>query len=157
MIDAGTVETNMIDLIDREIIRILQSDGRMSYRDIGDAVGLSANATGVRVTRLIADGVISGVHATVNQEAIGRPIEAYVDCWMENRDAQHWEEFAAYIKTDDRVLDAVHLTGKVDHRLRVAVASPADLDAFLMALKEHGAIAETDTRLILRRHSVRES
>ncbi len=143
----------VIDEIDREILGVLREDGRASYRDIGLRVGLSANATGVRVQRLLAEGIVSGIHAVVNQEAIGRPLEAYVDCWMGARGPEHWEAFAAYVRTDDRVLDAVHLTGKVDHRLRVAVASPADLDDLLTTLKSDAHIAETDTRLILRRHT----
>ncbi|MGI9622790.1 MAG: Lrp/AsnC ligand binding domain-containing protein [Acidimicrobiales bacterium] len=50
------------------------------------------------------------------------------------------------------MIDLGHLTGKVDYRLRVVVASPADLDDLLMSMKQVGGIAETDTRLILRRY-----
>lgn len=102
----------------------------------------------------MTDGVISGIHAEVDQTALGRPIEAYVDCWMADREQEQWQAFEAYVLDDDRILDAVHLTGKVDYRLRVAVSSPGELDELLMALKRHAAIAETDTRLILRRYPV---
>lgn len=132
----------------------MQADGRISYRDLGAEVGLSPNAAAARVNRLIGDGVISAIRAHVDHELLGRPIEAYVDCWLQSREQQRWDDFAAYVSTDDRILDAVHLTGKVDYRLRVAVASPAELDELLMALKNHGGIAETDTRLILRRYEV---
>ena len=41
-----------LDPIDSEILRLLREDGRMSWRDLGAAVGLSANAASDRVRRL---------------------------------------------------------------------------------------------------------
>ncbi|MEM7286234.1 MAG: Lrp/AsnC family transcriptional regulator [Actinomycetota bacterium] len=144
----------MIDEIDRRILRVLQHDGRISFKDLGREVGLSANATGVRVGRLMAEGVITGVQAQVDHALLGRGLEAFVDCWLSERDEQHWDHFGRHVMDDDRVLDAVHLTGKVDFRLRVVVASPTELDDFLRSLKRDGGVAETDTRLILRRYEV---
>lgn len=149
-----TVFSTVIDEIDRAIIRELQEDGRLSYRDLGERVGLSANATGVRVQRLRSDGVITGVHAHVDHAALGRGIEAYVDCWLESRDPEHWDRFVAHIVADDRVIDAVHLTGKVDYRLRVVVASATELDELLGDLRTKAGIGETDTRLILRSYAL---
>lgn len=142
----------MIDAIDRDIIRVLQTEGRLTHRELGRRIGLSANATGVRVNRLMADGVITGVHAHVDHAKLGRPLEAHVDCWLAGRDERDWAQFEEYVATDERILEAVHLTGKVDYRVRVVVSTPAELDELLTALKRRGAIAETDTRLILRRH-----
>ncbi len=144
----------MIDEIDRAIIGTLQEDGRMSYRDLGERVGLSANAAGSRVHRLRSEGVITGIHAHVDHAALGRGLEAFVDCWLESRDPEHWDRFVDHILSDDRVIDAVHLTGKVDYRLRVVVASAAELDELLGDLRTRAGIGETDTRLILRRYPV---
>lgn len=142
----------MIDEIDRRIIRVLRRNGRISNRELGQEVGLSPNATGVRVNRLLDSGVITGIHARVNHEALGRGIEAFVDCWVDNRDPREWDRFPAYIESDDRIIDAVHLTGKVDYRLRVVVSSATELDELLGALRREAGIGETDTRLILRRY-----
>lgn len=49
----------MIDAIDRDILSVLQSDGRISFRDLSERVGLSANAVADRMRRLAKDGVIS--------------------------------------------------------------------------------------------------
>ncbi len=142
----------MIDEIDRRIIRELQANGRLSHRDLGARVGLSPNATGVRVSRLLEDGVISGIHARVNHAALGRTLEATVDCWMETREDEQWALFAEFVAQEERILDAVHITGKVDYRLRVVVATPEELDELLTDLKRNAGIAETDTRLVLRRY-----
>lgn len=122
----------------------------MSIKDLGQRVGLSANATGVRVNRLFADGVLTGVHAAVDHARLGRGLEAYVDVWLVERSETDWEQFERYVAADDRVLEAAHLTGKVDFRLRVVVASPAELDEFLRCLRIEAGVAETDSRLVLR-------
>lgn len=45
-----------MDRLDREILGILQQDARISYRDLGVRVGLSANATADRVRRMRREG-----------------------------------------------------------------------------------------------------
>ncbi len=151
---SDTVVSTVIDELDRQILRVLQRDGRLSHRDIGAEVGLSPNATGARVARLLNDGVITGIHAHVDHTALGRGLEAVVDCWLESRDPHDWDRFVDHVMADDRVVDAVHLTGKVDYRLRVVVSSAAELDDLLNGLRVHGGIGETDSRLILRRYPV---
>lgn len=54
----------MIDDVDREIIKFLQTDGRMAYSALGRLIGLSDAATRQRVRRLTADGVIDIVAVT---------------------------------------------------------------------------------------------
>jgi Lrp/AsnC family leucine-responsive transcriptional regulator len=146
------VEITMVDVLDSEIIRILQGEGRLSFREVGERVGLSPNATGVRVSKLIEDGVITGIHAHVDHAKLGRPLEAFVDCWLDDRDPLAWDRVVDHIMSDDRIIDAVHLTGKVDYRLRVVVASPQELDEILGSLRIEAGIGETDTRLVLRNY-----
>ena len=55
-----TAETAAMDPTDSEILRLLREDGRMSWRDLGAAVGLTANAAADRVRRLRQAGVITG-------------------------------------------------------------------------------------------------
>jgi len=63
---------------DSEILKILRADGRISWRDLGAAVGLSANAAADRVRRLRRAGVITGFMALVDPGAGGRKLEALV-------------------------------------------------------------------------------
>ncbi len=53
-----------IDDTDREIIRLLQIDGRTSYSQLGRTVGLSDAAARQRVNRLTAEGYIDIVAVT---------------------------------------------------------------------------------------------
>ena len=49
-----------LDKLDRKILKILQEDGRISMKDLGEQVGLSTTPTIERVKRMERDGVITG-------------------------------------------------------------------------------------------------
>ena len=67
-------ETVALDKIDKQILSILQTDGRISWQMLGDRVHLSANAVAERVRRMTRAGVIRGFKAEVNQAALGRTL-----------------------------------------------------------------------------------
>ncbi|HMS60869.1 MAG TPA: Lrp/AsnC family transcriptional regulator [Solirubrobacteraceae bacterium] len=138
----------MIDDLDREIIGLLRRNARASWRELGDAVGLSANATAERVRRLERAGVISGYTALLDPAASGRRLVALVDVRLSSPGAA--DRFEALIGRLDEVTDAAHVTGRSDYHLRVACADPAELDALIRLLKTEGGVAETDTRIALR-------
>ena len=102
----------MIDKIDELILRHLASDGRATHRELGRAVGLSPNAAGARMARLIDKGIISGVHATIDHAALVRALEFTMDMWLEHRPDD--SSFFEVVATDDRFVDAIPITGPVD-------------------------------------------
>ena len=67
-----------IDDIGWMILRELQADARLSYRELGRRVGLTPPAVAERVRRLEREGVIAGYHAEVDPAALGLPITAMV-------------------------------------------------------------------------------
>lgn len=137
-----------MDDIDREILSQLVRDGRRSYRDLGAAVGLSANATADRVRRLRRDGVIAGFTAIVDPAAGGGRIEAVIDVKL-GRDQDN-DGFEAAIEPETAIVEAAHLTGRADYELRVVCRDAAELDALLRRLKREAGAAETETRIVLR-------
>lgn len=140
-----TVEKGVSDHIDREILGILQLDGRIPWQTLGDRVHLSPNAVADRVRRLTRVGVIQGFGARINQAALGRTLEAVIDARM-----VHTPSFDdALLKRDD-VLWAAHVTGESDVKLAVACDGTAGLDAILRWLQREGA-TETRTDVVLQR------
>ena len=137
-----------MDKIDREILRLLQVDGRASYTDIGAAVHLSANAAADRVRRLIQDGVIVGIHAAVDPAALGLTIEAQIDVKL--RATTSADDFERAIRDVPQVLTATLLTGSFDYALRVACSDRADLAAVTEMIRERAGAQETYSRIILR-------
>jgi Lrp/AsnC family leucine-responsive transcriptional regulator len=137
-----------MDDVDSEIVRLLREDGRMSWRDLGAAVGLSANAAAERTRRLRKQGVILGFSAHVDPAAGGRTLEALVGVTLA-RDTDS-DQFAVEAATLDPVLEVLHLTGSPDYQLRVACRDTAELDALLRTLRMRHGASDTDTTVILR-------
>lgn len=144
-----TAEPPDLDDVDRRILGVLTRSGRISWRELGEAVGLSANATADRVRRLERCGVIVGYRAEVDLDQVGRPIEAAVE--VRRRDDVPAPELEAAFRSRPEVLDAVHLTGGWDYLLRVRVADPAGLDRVVTELKAALGATQTETRVVLRR------
>lgn len=125
----------------------MQVDGRMSNVELGRSVGLSPNAAGVRVQRLTERGVIQGFHASISHEALGRPMEASIDVWLDD-DADR-EQFINVVQNDDRIIECFYLTGALDFRVRARLASTEDLNDLLTRLRTNGGVRQTDSRLVL--------
>jgi Lrp/AsnC family leucine-responsive transcriptional regulator len=141
-------DNRCVDDTDREILGELMRNGRISYRELGAAVGLSANAAADRVRRLRRDGVITGFTATVDPGAAGRRLHALIDVRLAAAGTN--DEFERETAKLDAVLDAVHVTGRFDYQLRVACRDTAELDRLLRHLKRDGGAVDTETRVVLR-------
>ncbi len=136
-----------MDAIDRDILAALRRDARLSFRDLGEAVGLSANAAAERVRRLVASGTIRRFRAELDPRAHGLRLAAFVDLRLAGGTAA--DAFEASLETVPGVVWAALTTGSFDYTLRVAVADEAALVVLIEALRARGA-SETYSRIILR-------
>jgi Lrp/AsnC family transcriptional regulator, leucine-responsive regulatory protein len=137
-----------VDAIDSEILSLLRRDGRISWRDLGAAVGLSANAAADRVRRLRHAGVVTGFAALVDPAAGGRRLEALVGVTLAfGTDS---DEFAAAAARLGPVTEVLHLAGAPDYQLRVACRDTAELDGLLRQLRRGLGAADTETKIVLR-------
>jgi Lrp/AsnC family transcriptional regulator, leucine-responsive regulatory protein len=137
-----------MDAVDGEILRLLREDGRLSWRDLGAAVGLSANAAAERVRRLREAGVITGFVALVDPAAGGRALQALVGITLAA--GTDSDEFASRAARLEPVAEVLHLTGAPDYQLRVACRDTAELDALLRTLRLRLGVADTETTIVLR-------
>lgn len=67
-----------LDRIDIALIHALQKDGRASNKELAAVVGLAPSSTHARIRRLLASGVVRGVHAEIDPERVGVGLEALV-------------------------------------------------------------------------------
>ena len=137
----------MLDDVDEIILRHVTQDARATHRELGRAAGLSPNAAGARLARLVERGVISGFHAAIDYEVLGRPLEVTMDVWLDHRPSD--TRFIDLVASDDRIVDAIHITGPVDYRLQVRVTSPEDLEDLLATMRRSAGVNQTDSRIIM--------
>lgn len=131
---------------DRRIIDLLRADGRMSYTDLGKAIGLSTSAVHQRVRRLEERGVISGYAAIVDPAALGTPLTAFVSV------APLYPREPDYIPDrlrDIGAIDACYsVAGDSNYLLRVRVGTPQDLEELLSTVRSKGGVS-TRTTIVL--------
>lgn len=117
----------MLDAKDRQIIRALQRDGRLTNLDLAAQVNLSPSPCLRRVRLLEEAGIISGYAAIVEPRAVGLTITAFIRITLARHDREVVSRFEARVQELDEVLDCHLLTGEADYLLRVVVS---DLDAY---------------------------
>jgi len=137
-----------IDEIDRRIIGILTSHGRLSFRDLGAQVHLSPNATAERLRRLQSANIICGFHAEIDHTKLGLSLQAYIDVRL--RPGTSAQSFEAVATKLPGIINAAILTGASDFRLRVACQGQSDLVQLIETLRSRAGVQETNTTVILK-------
>lgn len=148
----ATEKNATLDAVDREILKELTRDGRVSFTDLAARVQLSANAVAERVRRLERAGVIRGYAAELNRNALGLGLEAYIDVKL--RADTPADRFESAIERIPGVVQMILTTGSSDYTLRVACSDQADLVRLVESLRAAVPIAETYSRLILRERNL---
>lgn len=139
----------LVDSKDRQIIRALQRDGRMTNQDLAEAVNLSPSPCLRRVRNLEASGVIRGYSADVDAAAYGMAITVFVRIRLERHNETDVQSFEGKVRRMDEVLECHVLTGAMDYQLRVLVP---DLEAYESFIRNRihpiGGIASIDTSFV---------
>lgn len=125
----------MTDVISRQILDELQKNGRISYRDLAEKVGLSAPAVTERIHRLERDGVITGYHAEVDPAALGFPMLAIVRIRSAGAKSRLVDELAEEM---DEVVECHRVTGSESHVLRVRLRDVEHLGELVEQFWEFG-------------------
>jgi len=120
-----------LDRIDRNILRILQDNGRMSYTELADRVGLSTTPCMERVKRLEKDGVIEGYHARLNPAALGFGMLVFVEIALSYQSPDAFERFNKAVAALDYVQECHLVSGDADYLLKARIRSMSEYRALL--------------------------
>lgn len=123
----------MLDDRDRKILHELQIDGRLSWVELADRANLSATACQRRVQALLDKGIIEGISARIDPEALGYEVEAYVSVYVDRQDVELAKNFRKAIQHYPQVQTCRMMTGQVDYLLRVVAT---DLKSFGRFIEE---------------------
>lgn len=136
------------DPIDERILRLLVRNARASWREVGDEVGLSANAVAQRVKRLETDGWVRGYTAQLDPGLDGPAQSAVVLLSTATHVAN--EDIEQAVAAMPQVVEVLDLAGPVDYHVRVRVAGPPELYAVVNALRALPGVVGIETRPVLR-------
>jgi DNA-binding Lrp family transcriptional regulator len=135
------------DEIDRQIVARLREGARRSFREIGEAVGLSAPAVKRRVDRLEAAGVITGYTAVLDPERFGWSMQAVVSLYCEGTMAAN--EVRAAVEGHAEVVAAYTVAGEASAVLLVRATDTRHLEELLERLREHKGVLRTQSQIVL--------
>ncbi|GAA3145791.1 Lrp/AsnC family transcriptional regulator [Streptomyces echinatus] len=134
-----------LDGVDRDILRLLQTDGRIRLSELGRRVSLSPAAVAERVRRLEAAGVVEGYGAQVVPARLGYGIQAFI------RVNPHGGYTLKHPRTLEllgrpEIVEVHHVVGEDCWILKVAVTGTVHLEEIL---EQTSALGRTTTSVVL--------
>jgi Lrp/AsnC family transcriptional regulator, leucine-responsive regulatory protein len=135
-----------LEPIDQAIARELSADGRCSFTDLAERVGLSVSAVHQRVRRLEQRGVIRGYTAQLDAEVIGLPLTAFIS--LTPIDPAAPDDYPQRISKIREIESCYSVAGDESYILLVRVASPAALEDLLRRIREAAKVS-TRTTVVL--------
>ncbi|MDO5648333.1 Lrp/AsnC family transcriptional regulator [Paracoccus sp. (in: a-proteobacteria)] len=123
-----------LDPIDRRILAVLQTDGRISNADLAARVHLSPSACHRRVQRLEDAGVITGYVALLDARKLGRPTVVFVEITLSGQADEVLEAFERGVATIPELLECHLMAGSADYQLKIVAR---DTDDFARIHRQH--------------------
>ena len=123
-----------MDRIDRQILTLLQDNGRMTNVEVADRVGLTAPPCLRRVRALEEAGVIRGYHAELDAVKLGYPITVFAMVSLRSQAERDLAAFEEHVAAIPEVREVHMLNGEIDFILKIVAA---DLNAFQRILTTH--------------------
>jgi DNA-binding Lrp family transcriptional regulator len=119
-----------MDRIDRQLLQLLETDGRLPNAQLAERVGLSPSACLRRVQALENAGIIRGYRASIDRTAVGGGITIFVTVGLGDQGRASAEAFERAVARADEVRECHNVTGAIEYLLRVEVTDLAAYKAF---------------------------
>jgi Lrp/AsnC family leucine-responsive transcriptional regulator len=138
----------IMDTLDKKALTFLMRNGRATWADLGELLGLSAPSAADRVRKLEEAKVITGYAALLDATALGYPLTAFIFVTLAGQ--RNRATFLRAIAKMDQVTECHHVAGDDDYLLKARCRTTADLDHLLAhQLKQKLGIARTRTTIVL--------
>lgn len=108
-----------LDKIDKNILRDLQNDGRITNVDLAKNVGISAPPCLRRVRALEESGFIKSYHAKVDPPSLGYTVTVFAMVKLESQAEKDLKAFEKYVENQDMIRECHMLAGDVDYLLKI--------------------------------------
>ena len=141
-----------IDATDKQLLRLLQTQARMSITELAEQVNLSATPCARRIKRLEEVGIITGYHTQTDAQKLGYPLAVFIAISMDRHTADRFEHFEEKIQSFDEVVSCSIVTGRTeDYLIKVRVRDMAHYEEFLLhRLNRIEGVAQVHTSFELR-------
>jgi len=125
--------TEALDKYDRNILSVLQDNGRISFTDLGKAVGLTTTPCIERVRKLERTGFIKGYSARLSPRHLDKGLVVFVQINLDRTNKKTFEDFRRKIQNIPAVQECYLVTGSFDFLVKARVK---DMAAYRDLLEE---------------------
>lgn len=130
------------DHIDKQIIRLLQENARMSVKAIANQVFLTSPSVSARMERMEEEGFIQGYQVQINPEMLGYHIRAFIEVQVMPKQRK---TFYPFIEEFPNILSCNSISGDFEMMLEMVFKKSEDLDDFIGSLQDFG---KTRTQIV---------
>lgn len=127
----------LLDDVGWQILETLQADARVSFRELGERIGLTGAAVAERVRKMEEAGIIKGYWTELNCEKLGFPITAFVKV---NATGEASIQLKEIIKTLPQLIESHHVVGGESVIFKVAMPSLQALESLIQTLSHYGTV-----------------
>ncbi len=145
-----------LDRIDKKILRELQKDGRISFVDLAEKVGLSTSPCLERVRRLERSGLILGYTALLNPKELDASLLVFVEISLNYTSGHIFEEFRDAVRRWPQILECHLVAGDFDYLLKIRIKNMASYRTLLGDIL-HTLPGVRDSRTLVAMETVSES
>ena len=115
-----------LDRLDRKILDALQRQGRITMTELGEQIGLSTSPCAERVRRLERQGVITGYHARVDPQAIGKTLLVFVEITLTSKSGEVFEAVRREMLYLPEVMECHLVSGSFDYLVKARLHAMSD-------------------------------
>ncbi len=139
-----------IDRYDLKILQSLSRDGRMTWRDLADEIGLSLTPTIRRVRALEEDGLITGYFARLDEARLVGSMSVFVSVTLERQKSEVLDRFENDVAGMPEVMSGFLMSGGSDYLLRCIVRDLDHYRALLDRLTKVEGVAHIQSSFALK-------
>ena len=139
-----------LDRIDRKILDLLQRQGRIAMTELAERIGLSASPCAERVRRMEREGVITGYHARVSPEALGKTLLVFVEIKLSAKSGDVFDKVRQELLHMPEVLECHLVSGSFDYLVKARLSGMSEYRHLLGdILKKLPVAAESHSYVVM--------
>jgi len=130
-----TNDAKVLDNLNWKILVELQKNARISYKEIGDKIGLTGPAVAERILKLEERGIIKGYATIIDLSKLGYSLTAIVNFKFY---PGNLDRFLNHLHSIPEVFECNRITGSDSMIIKVAIKEPKHLEKLVNGFIEFG-------------------
>jgi DNA-binding Lrp family transcriptional regulator len=140
-----------LDHIDKKILEILQTNGKITNAKLAEMINLSPAPTLERVKKLEKAGLIKGYYAKIDERKLGYGIVAYMLVSVIRQEDRDEKSFYNRIKNLHEIVECHQITGPADYLIKLYLKDMEEFDMFVREkLTNMECVLQTQTMIVIK-------